>query len=552
MKIQKKKIGELLIDSGMLTQSDVERGLKAHRETGVSFGKAIINLGLIEEHDLLAALSDQLEIPYLHLDSYKTEKQLTSLVTEKFARHNLIVPLFRIGDSLSIGVADSSNLETLDELNKITKLNTEPVLCLENEIKAFLDELYGTSKPMIDVLEKIKGLDKSVHDDDTSEPIIQMVQLIIEEAIKLDASDIHINPDENVLRVRFRIDGVLETVYEQPIEIKDEILSRFKVMSNLNITEKRLPQDGRFQLQLNKNSYDFRVSTFPTYFGENIVIRILDHSSVIVNLDGLGMTSETLKQFLEILKLSNGIILVTGPTGSGKTTTLYSALNVLNTIDKNIITIEDPIEYRLPFIRQSNMNAKIGMTFASGLRSILRQDPDIIMVGEIRDRETAAVAVQAALTGHLVLSTLHTNDTVSTITRLMEMGLEPFLVSATAKAILAQRLVRKICTQCRESYKPDSAMLDRLGIGAIKTKDITFSRGKGCKLCRQSGYKGRIGIYELLAVSDKLKNLIVRGSTYDELMQQALKEGFIKLKYDGIRKVIAGMTTIDEVLRVSD
>jgi type II secretory ATPase GspE/PulE/Tfp pilus assembly ATPase PilB-like protein len=342
----------------------------------------------------------------------------------------------------------------------------------------------------------------------------------------------------------------MQTVYEHPADLQDEIISRVKVMSNLNITEKRTPQDGRFNMVISEKPFDFRVSTLPTVYGENVVIRILDQSSIQMKLADLGMAPEMLKAFNQALHEPNGIILVTGPTGSGKSTTLYASLNTINSPDKNIITIEDPVEYRLPLIRQSNVNPKIGLSFAAGLRSILRQDPDIIMVGEIRDSETATVAVQAAMTGHLVLSTLHTNDTVSSATRLIDMGVEPFLVASSTKAILAQRLVRKICNRCKMAYEPEKEILEELNLANIKQK-IKFYKGKGCKNCRHTGYKGRVGLYEILLITEGVRRLIVAKAGYDNLLDKALEEGLIQLKYDGIRKVIQGITTLDEVLRVS-
>lgn len=546
---KRKKIGELLLEAKAITEDQLQKGLQRQKESGDQLGKAIIDLGFLTEHKLIVVLSDQLDIPYLFLDNYIFDQNTVKLIPEDYARHNKIIPLFGIEDTLTIGIFDPTNIDIIDELSRMTKMEIEPTLCAESEISEALDELYGTSKPMDDVLQKIRSMDKDDKGGEES-PMIQLVEIMFERAVKLGASDIHIEPDEKVLRIRYRIDGILETMYEHPLDLQDEIISRVKVMSNLNITEKRLPQDGRFKMSLDGSAFDFRVSTLPTYFGENVVIRILDQGSINIEMDSLGMSNEMLKKYKEVVQSPYGIILVTGPTGSGKTTTLYSAMNSLNSPEKNIVTIEDPVEYRLPYIRQTNVNPKIGLTFANGLRSILRQDPDIIMVGEIRDAETASIAVQAALTGHLVLSTLHTNDTVSSATRLVDMGVEPFLVASSTIAIVAQRLVRKICTRCKVEYEPELELLEDLNLASARKK-LKFYRAEGCKHCRKTGYKGRVGLYEILLITEGIRRLIVQNADYDDILDKALEEGLIQLKYDGIRKVLQGFTTIDEVLRVT-
>lgn len=546
---EKKRIGELLVGSGAITEEELQKGLKQQKISGDPLGSTIVKLGLLTEHDLVTILSQQLDIPYLFLENYLFDPATVKLIPEDYARHNRVIPLFQIENTLTIGISDPSHIDIFDELSRMTKMEVEPTLCAESEIMEALDEQYGTSKSMDDVLQKIRTMDKNKGDGEDS-PMIQLVELMIEQAVKLKASDIHVEPDEHVVRVRYRVDGIMETIFEHPSDLQDEIISRIKVMSDLNIAEKRLPQDGRFKNVVEEKPYDYRVSTLPTYHGENIVIWILDQSSVEVKLEQLGMTKDMLAQFKSIIHEPNGIILVTGPTGSGKTTTLYSALNALNSPAKNIVTIEDPVEYRLPVIRQSNVNHKIGLTFANGLRAILRQDPDIIMIGEIRDTETASVAVQAALTGHLVLSTLHTNDTVSSITRLIDMGVEPFLVSSSTKAILAQRLVRRLCPKCKQPYEPNEGILKDMGVFNIKTK-VTFYKGAGCKFCRKQGYKGRVGLYEFLHLNENIRRLIVTGGSYDTILKQALQDGLIQLKYDGFRKVLQGATSIDEVIRVT-
>ena len=539
------------MDAGVLTPEQLHEGLKKQKETGEPLGKVFTKLGFLTEHDFVISLSQQLDLPYLFLNNYNFDPEVKALIPEDYARHNRIIPLFRIESTLMIGIADPTNIDIFDDLSRITKMEIEPTLCAESEIMESLDEIYGTSKDMESVMQKIRTMDRDKKQGSGQEsPMIKLVELMFEQAIKMKASDIHLEPEETMLRVRYRIDGVMQTVYEHPAELQDEIISRVKVMSDLNITEKRIPQDGRFNMNVGDKRFDFRVSTLPTVHGENVVIRILDQSSIQITLTDLGMAPETLKMFNKGLLEPNGIILVTGPTGSGKSTTLYASLNTINSPDKNIITVEDPVEYQLPLIRQSNVNHKIGLSFAAGLRSILRQDPDIIMVGEIRDSETARVAVQAALTGHLVLSTIHTNDTVSSATRLIDMGVEPFLVASSTKAILAQRLVRKICEHCKESYEPEPEILEDLNLTNLKQK-IKFYRGKGCKNCRRTGYKGRLGLYEILLITEEIRRLIVANAGYDTILDKALEEGLIQLKYDGIRKVIQGKTTLDEVLRVA-
>jgi len=548
-----KRIGDILVDTGYITEDQLKEGLQRQAKTGERLGKAIMSLGYLTEDELLNVLSEQLSIPHLTLSDYQYEPSMVNEVPEELSREHTMIPLFRIDDTLTIGLSDPSDVIALDEVRRHTGYEVEPVLCSEREITEALDEMYGESSSMDRTMQEYH--DSSVEidggeDGEGESPIINIVNLIFTRAIKNRASDIHLNPEEDFLRVRFRIDGVLEEIWNQPKRFQEAIISRIKVMADMDIAERRRPQDGQFKMTMDGKDIDFRVSTLPTVYGENVVIRILDPDSIRTRLDQLGMSGNTEKVFRRIISNPYGIVFVTGPTGSGKTTTLYAALNEVNSVSQNIITIEDPVEYRLDMIRQSNMNPRTGMTFASGLRSILRQDPDVIMVGEIRDHETASVAVQAALTGHLVLSTLHTNDTSGALTRLVDMGVEPFLVASSTNGILAQRLVRKLCEHCRDPYTPDRELLNRLGLQNME-REFTFYRAQGCKRCRNSGYAGRSGIFEVMEITEEIRELIQTNGSAEEIKRTSVKQGMIPLRHDGLRKAVNGITSIEEVLRVT-
>jgi len=548
-----KRLGDILIESVLVSKDELEQALRRQEQTGEPLGKAIVNLGYLSEYELLEALSKQLDVPYLTLSNYLLNAEIAKLIPEEMARKYMVIPLFKIEKTLTVGINDPTNIVALDEISRHTGYEVEPVLCADHEIKEALDEVYGVASSMDRTMEEYQTSsngETTQGEGEAEVPIINIVNLIFKRALKVNASDIHLNPEEDKLRVRFRIDGVLEEVWSQPKRFQDAIISRIKVMASLDIAEKRRPQDGRFKITIEDRSIDFRVSTLPTVHGENAVLRLLDPTSVSVELAQLGLNKKLEDSLRRLISVPYGVLLVTGPTGSGKTTTLYASLNELNDVEKNIITIEDPVEYQLEMIRQSNMNPKAGMTFAAGLRSILRQDPDIVMVGEIRDGETATVAVQAALTGHLVLSTLHTNDAPGALTRLVDMGVEPFLVASATSGILAQRLVRKLCQHCKEPYTPDDAELKSLGLGKVKKK-LTFHKAVGCKKCRNSGYSGREAVFEILEMNEELRELVLKNASSDTIKRVAIKNGMTTLRHDGLRKVVNGITSVEEVLRVT-
>lgn len=555
----RKKLGDILTISGHINEDQLQKALEYQGKHKIPLGKALKELGFVTEHDIIVALSDQLGIPYVSLSNYQLDPSVLSLIPENLARENKLIPLFKIGNTLTVAMVDPLNVMILDELNRKTSLEVEPSICTEDELGQTLDQYYGSKGTMDEMISIIEETDEAPSIEESAEisiteesdaPIIKLVNLVLMQAVKEKASDIHVEPNDDILRIRFRVDGVLREVFTQPKNLQNAIISRLKIMADLNIAEKRIPQDGRIQIKVEKKDIDIRVSTIPTVHGENVVMRILDKTNIIVNVEELGLTPRNVKIFKELLEKPYGVILVTGPTGSGKTTTLYSALNYLNTADKNIITIEDPVEYRIDLIRQSQINPKSGLSFAVGLRAFLRQDPDIIMVGEIRDKETANVAVQAALTGHLVLSTVHTNDAPGAVTRLVDMGVEPFLVSSSTAGIIAQRLVRRICPKCKYAYKPPKTLLVDLGI-ASKDKEVQFFRGKGCRQCRESGYKGRIAIFEMLVIDDNIREMVLEKESTIKIKKYALENGFKTLRHDGLLKALKGITSIEEVMRVT-
>ncbi|MCX8035998.1 MAG: type IV-A pilus assembly ATPase PilB [Candidatus Sumerlaeia bacterium] len=561
-----RKLGEILVNDKVITQKDLELALKKQQENGASLGRIIIDMGLASEWEMAAALGKQLNVPFITLSHYEIDPQILASIPTDIVRRYQIVPVDRTGDTLTVALADPSNIFLLDELRILTKCNIVPVISFESDIKEAINRYYGSEEtPSAEMLkdltdepsaqesakldEETAGVEESTEDltlraDDA--PVISMVNNIISEAIKSRASDIHIEPMEKSLRVRYRIDGVLQEITPPPKKFQNAIISRIKILSDLDIAERRLPQDGRFKVRMNNKAIDFRVSTLPTAFGEKVVIRILDRSSLLVNLTDLGFDPEILRIFEQQIRMPWGMILVTGPTGSGKSTTLYSALNTINDPRKNIMTIEDPIEYQLKGINQVQARPEIELTFANALRAFLRQDPDIILVGEIRDKETAEIAVKAALTGHLVLSTLHTNDAPSTINRLTNMGVEAFLVTASLLCVLAQRLVRRICDQCKEEFRPSLELLKAVGISPDQA--TTLYAGRGCESCHGTGYRRRVALYELMKITDRLRDAIIEGASSSQIKQLAISEGMITLRQAGIRKILQGMTTPEEVI----
>ena len=558
---QKMSLGESLVEEGVLTADQLKKAQAEEKQSGIRLRKALVKLGFVAEDDLVAFLSTKLAIPHMELGSTLIDNALIDLVPEDLARKHELIPVLKIGNRLTCAMVDPWNVFALDELRLKTGLIVEPAVASETEVRKALDQYYGAKGSMEDILKSIdaqkleepkgKEVDLKELQDKVKEPVvIKLVNLIILKAIREGASDIHIEPEDETLKLRFRVDGVLHEEPPPPKYLQSFLISSVKILANLDIAERRIPQDGRFSLKIENRQIDIRVSSVPTIYGENVVLRLLDATNAILKLTSLGFSKDTLDRYEKLLSRPHGILLVTGPTGSGKTTTLYASLDQINSIERNIITVEDPVEYRLAGIRQIQVNTKVNLTFANGLRSILRQDPDIIMVGEIRDYETAEISTHAALTGHLVFSTLHTNDAAGAMARLIDLGVEPFLVSSSLSGVLAQRLVRKICADCRGDYVPSKETLKDLGIESLEA-GAKFFKGKGCVHCLKTGYKGRIAIFELLVPDEKMRNLIVAKASSEDLRKYAHSAGMKSLKEDGIRKVFEGITTVEEILRAT-
>lgn len=549
-----------LIQDGLISEEHLKLAQAEVAKSGEPLFKVLIRLGYLSEKTCLSFFAAKASVPFVDLASYIIDPSIIDLVPENLARKHHLLPLFKIKDTLTVAVSDPFDVFAIDELRQKTGLKVDLVLSGENDIEKTILHHYGTSKSVDEI---VAGLAKEIglldlDGEAPSElrikaladeaPMIKLVDYILLQAIKDGASDVHIEPAEKEVVIRFRIDGILHRTYTFPKHIQAPFLSRIKIMSKMDISESRLPQDGRFEVRLQDHRIDVRAASFPTIYGENLNLRLLDSASMFITLEQLGMGEKTRHDFEKILGKPYGIMLVTGPTGCGKTTTLYGALDKINSPQRNIITIEDPVEYNLPGIRQSQINVKAGLTFSVSLRSILRQDPDVIMVGEIRDLETARLAIQSSLTGHLILSTLHTNNAVGALTRLTDMGIEPYLVSSTVVAVLAQRLVRLICPHCRQSYQPPEELLNSLG---IFEKNIVFYKGAGCKNCRQTGFQGRTGIFELVIINDEIRSLVMSKSSTSTLQKAAVEAGLTTLLEDGLKKVMAGTTALAEILRVS-
>ena len=558
------KLGDVLVEQGWVSPEGLEDGLAAQAENGEKLGQILVQQKKITERELLEALALQLDLEVMEsIDDKELRFDLVEKLPIQYLKKHLIFPFQSEHGTLRMAVNDPLDLEVLDDLRILYGVDEiKPVLVPAREIVSAINRTYGQANDTAEqIIQDMDQGEESHHLfteleeggdllDETSEaPIIKLVNHVFGQAVKSQASDIHIEPYQQHLQVRFRLDGVLHNVLSPPRRLHAAIVSRIKVMARLDIAEKRLPQDGRMEVKIGERLVDVRVSCLPTAFGERVVLRLLEKSGKLLSLDEIGLTSAALAEMKRLLQLSHGIILVTGPTGSGKTTTLYAALSHINSPDKNILTIEDPIEYQLDGIGQMQVNPKINLTFAGGLRSMVRQDPDVILVGEIRDRETADIAIHAALTGHLVFSTLHTNDAASAVTRLTDMDIEPFLVSSAVQAIIAQRLVRVLCPHCKEPYEPEEAQWHELGM----TTDVTgpIFRAKGCEKCLETGYRGRTGIYEFLRMTESIKGLVLQTSDSNQISKAARKEGMVSLRQDGIQKVIEGKTTISEVLRVT-
>jgi len=562
MQREKRRLGDILIQAGMITPDQLAAAIEVQKQTKDRLGKVLIQLGFISEENLIKTLAHQLKINYVNLKEEKLDPSLAQLIPDKVARRHMVVPLARMGQVLMVAMADPLNIFALDDLAFKTGLEIEPVIASEKDILFALDQVYGTS--LVDRIESTgEDLQSYTAPEEEKEeigvgeetgidegPISQLVNLIVSEAVKERASDIHLEPDEKALRIRYRVDGLLRETTSLGPRFIAPVISRIKIMSKLDISEKRYPQDGRFKFTMDQKVIDARVSTFPTIYGENVVIRLLDQSSILLGLEDLGFLPSDLEKVLYLIQKPYGFILVTGPTGSGKTTTLYAILNRINSPEKHIVTLEDPVEYRLEMIRQCQINLKAGLTFAVGLRSILRQDPDGIMVGEIRDFETAEIAIQSALTGHLVLSTLHTNDAPSTLIRLMNMGVDPFLISSSVEGVIAQRLLRLICPNCKEPYSATEE--EKRELGLPEKEEVLLHRGKGCPFCRGTGYKGRLGIFEILIVDRELKEMILKRAGQRDIEDHARRRQQMKsLREDGIAKVLKGITTVEELNRVT-
>ena len=604
------KLGDLLLKAKLVTQDQVDAALKSQREEGGKMGEALVRVGAVTENDITATLSQQFGVPSIDLASFEIDPAVIKIVPGDVARKYGVIPVNKTGATLTIAMGDPTNVFAMDDIKFMTGYNVEPVVASEVALRKAIDRHYGTPRSVVlrektrsslghpptegsmeevmassaltdddmagiglgeinmdeitgveagadvDVLKGEEGEEIDLIDlakSSESAPIIKLSNLILIEALKAGASDIHIEPYEREFRVRFRVDGILHNIMALPMRTRDPLISRLKIMAKLDISEKRLPQDGRIKIRLRveerSRDLDLRVSTVPAQFGEKVVMRLLDKTQLQLDMTQLGFEAEPLRRFKDSIDRPYGIVLVTGPTGSGKTNTLYSAIAQLNDPTVNILTAEDPIEYNLSGINQVQMKEQIGLTFASALRSFLRQDPDIILVGEIRDFETAEIAVKAALTGHLVLSTLHTNDATSTISRLMNMGIEPFLVATSINAICSQRLVRRICTACTEEVETPPQMLIQIGVAPDEIKALKIKRGRGCDRCGNSGYKGRVGLYEVLHFSDEIREMILSGATTLELKRKAIEEGMVSLRSSGLQKIRGGVTTLEEVLR---
>jgi type IV pilus assembly protein PilB len=606
------KLGDLLLRSKLITPDQLDAALKSQREEGGKLGEALVRVGVVTENDITETLSQQFGVPSIDLANFEIDPAVIKIVPGDVARKYGVLPVNKTGATLTIAMGDPTNVFAMDDIKFMTGYNVEPVVASEVALRKAIEKHYGTPRSVVlkeqkqqqrssfaaagnldDVMQtsaltvddmagvglgelnmdEITGIDEGADVDvlkqdegqeidladiaksTESAPIIKVSNLILIEALKAGASDIHVEPYEKEFRVRFRIDGILHNIMALPMRVRDPLISRLKIMAKLDISEKRLPQDGRIKIRLRveerSRDLDLRVSTVPAQFGEKVVMRLLDKTKLQLDMTQLGFEPEPLHRFKDAIDRPYGIVLVTGPTGSGKTNTLYSAIAQLNDPTVNIMTAEDPIEFNLAGINQVQMKEQIGLTFASALRAFLRQDPDIVLVGEIRDFETAEIAVKAALTGHLVLSTLHTNDAPSTINRLMNMGIEPFLVATSINAICAQRLVRRICANCAEDVETPPQMLIQVGFAPDEVKVLKIKRGRGCDRCNNAGYKGRIGLYEVLQFSDEIRDMILSGASSIELKRKAVEEGMVSLRMAGLQKIRDGVTTLEEVLRES-
>jgi len=551
-----RQLGDILLENGLLTADQLATSQAQQQNEGTSLGRVLVDLGYLSEAQLVSALAAQIGLEYLDLSESTIETGAVALIPGALCRRYTAIPVRIEADRLVVAMADPSNVFAIDDLRSAAGMDVKAVVATKSDVMGAIDRFYrseaelGSLSTSLDVQDDEEDL-SSVHEVTEEAPIVRFVNLLITQAIQDGASDIHLEPTETDLRVRFRIDGVLHEVMRAPRHIRSGVISRLKIMADINIAERRVPQDGRLSVNAHGRKIDLRVATLPTVWGEKVVMRILDNSTTRLGLADLGFSQGNYDRYAVSFSKPYGMILVTGPTGSGKSTTLYATLNIVNKPEVNIITVEDPVEYRLPGVNQVQTNAKAGLTFASALRSILRSDPDIVLIGEIRDHETAQIAIEASLTGHLVLSTLHTNDAASAVTRLTEMGIEPFLVGSALDCVLAQRLARRLCSKCKEPYIPTP---ETLVASRFPWKDgeplPTLHRGVGCSMCAKTGYRGRMALHEVMPVSEQIERLTVERASVAHISIAAAEEGMVSLRMDGMQKVLAGHTSLDEVLRV--
>lgn len=560
VKTFKKRIGELLVESGAIEPEQLQKALELQKKSGQRIGDILISQKILTEEKLMTAIAKRLEIPFVNLSDMVIDPDTVSTIPAEMAKKHLVLPIFKIENNLTVAIYDPLDFIALDEISYYTKMSIKRVVASKSQIETAIDKFYSINEAVDKVVEGMKKEEIDISVDDLNSesqeiisgdmPVVKLVNMIVARAVTLRASDLHLDPDENGLRVRFRVDGLMKDVSVLPKSLIPGVVSRIKVMSNMDVSEKRIPQDGRFQARMKSGAVDFRVSSLPTAFGEKIVIRILDKSGLLLDLNKMGFSKYNLDRWLELISRPEGLILITGPTGSGKTSTLYATLSRISSPEKSVVTVEDPIEYNLPLITQVQINEKAGLSFATLLRSIVRQNPDLLMVGEIRDKATAEITVRASLTGHLVFSTLHTSDAPVALNRLIDMEIESFLVSSAVSGILAQRLVRTLCPNCKTEIK----RIDPSLAGFFEKYGLhpRIFEPKGCARCNFIGYMGRTSIHELLILNSQLREMVNRRASHMELRREAVKSGMVSLRADGLNKVVEGITTVEEVLRVSN
>lgn len=562
--MSQKKIGELLLQEGLISQEQLSRALEDQNQSGERVGAALIKLGYISEEVLAEFIAKQFHVPQVNLSKLTIPREVITIIPLDISQKYQAVPFGLMGNTLNVAMADPGNLFVVDDIRFLTRKSIQIHVASESIIKKTIAQFYASDESIddvlgmlrdevdVDIVEAAEDVDLSFLEDAAEQaPVVKLVNHILMDAIRKQASDIHVEPYEKSLRVRFRIDGVLYENMKPPYALKNALVSRLKIMSKLDISERRLPQDGRIKLKAKGREMDFRVSVLPTLFGEKVVLRLLDKSNLQLDMTKLGFEAAQYKDFREAIYSPYGMVLVTGPTGSGKTTTLYSALSELNKSSQNISTVEDPVEFNLHGINQVNIHESIGLNFAAALRSFLRQDPDIIMLGEIRDFETAEVAIKAALTGHLVLSTLHTNDAPSTVNRMLNMGVESFLVASAVNLILAQRLVRRVCSECKVEEETQPEVLLDLGVAEDELGTFTNFVGRGCPVCNGTGYRGRVALYEVMPMHEQIRELVLLGASAAEIKKESIRLGMLTLRRSGINKMMQGVTTVEEVIRAS-